>query len=101
MRALELLEPEHPYWPMTLINLARTLQERYELLGQLGDLEEAILHYKEALISCLPADRASLFNDLAQALDMKYEKSGNINDLEEALPYRRESLILLPAWASQ
>ncbi len=83
---------------MTISNLASALQYRYERLGEISDLEEAISYHKESL-ALRPVghpDRPTSLNNLASALQSRCDRLGGVADLDEAILYHTEALKLYP-----
>ena len=81
-----------------MFQLALHLSDRYDQLGAMGDLEEAIVFDREAL-SLRPqghTDRSSSLNNLANRLSTRYKQVGAMQDLDEAIVLDREALSLRP-----
>ncbi|RPA91352.1 hypothetical protein L873DRAFT_1848275, partial [Choiromyces venosus 120613-1] len=62
------------------------LFRRYERLGNVADLNEAIIEMEKALEACHPGtpDRAGILNIWSVMLVKRFERLGDINDLEKA-----------------
>jgi tetratricopeptide (TPR) repeat protein len=85
--------------PGALSNLRIGLQARYDWLGRLEDLDEAITVGREATEQSretTPEDLASFLALTAQSLVNRFERSHQVPDLEEAIEKLRESLALAP-----
>ena len=83
----------------SLSNLASALFTRFEQVGQLVDLEEAISLFMESLM-LRPAShprRSDSLTNLASAIKTRFEQTGQLVDLDEAISLHRESLVLCPA----
>jgi tetratricopeptide (TPR) repeat protein len=78
--------------------LAMELYLRFEELGKIEDLQEAITFYGEALARCPPGhpDHPSSLNNLANTLFTRFEQLGKMEDLEEAITYHHQALDLFP-----
>jgi tetratricopeptide (TPR) repeat protein len=75
------------------------LWERYNRTGNLGDLEQAIALWREAL-QLTPAtspEQVNRLNNLGVVLYSRYERLGNLADLEEAICVFRQATQLLPS----
>ena len=79
-------------------HLALCLSTRYDQLGAVADLEEAIVLNREALERRPQGhpDRSSLLNHLALSLSTRYNQLAAVADLEEAIVLDREVLELCP-----
>ena len=83
---------------MSLNNLAGRLSTRYNQLGWMGDLNEAIVLSREAL-ALRPLghpDRPMSLNNLAADLSARYNHLGWMADLNEAIFLDRNALLLYP-----
>ena len=76
-------------------NLADLLYTRFEELGRISDLDEALVLYRSALES-RPQDRARLLGNIANCLHARAVQFGTLSELHEALTLYRETLELLP-----
>ncbi|KJK87391.1 hypothetical protein H633G_08750 [Metarhizium anisopliae BRIP 53284] len=88
----------HPNRARLLDSLANELQIRYESMGEIADLEEAIASTRQA-IDLTPVhspDRAVIMNNLGIKLQMRYKRIGKIADLDEAITCARQSIDLTP-----
>ncbi|KZP05699.1 hypothetical protein FIBSPDRAFT_805582 [Athelia psychrophila] len=84
--------------PSSLHNLANSLATRFEQLGQIADLEQAIIYQRAALELHPPGhpDRSGSLNNLATSLAMRFEQLGQMADLEQGIIYQRAALELCP-----
>ncbi|KZP14087.1 hypothetical protein FIBSPDRAFT_981200 [Athelia psychrophila] len=84
--------------PSSLHNLANSLATRFEQLGQMADLEQAIIYQRAALELHPPGhpDRSGSLNNLATSLAMRFEQLGQMADLEQGIIYQRAALELCP-----
>jgi CHAT domain-containing protein len=104
-----------PDLPDYHVNLAKSLQNRYDGLAHLENLQRAISHYRIAL-ELLPSSgelahkeqkplvldasaRSSYSYNLAGALLFSYLATGRVAHLQEAIQWQREALRFLPATA--
>lgn len=63
--------------PRQLSNLGLALQERYDQLGDLADLERAIAHYEQAVtLTRSSPDLPDYLNHLGLGLRERYERMG-------------------------
>ncbi|KAH0833940.1 TPR-like protein, partial [Lanmaoa asiatica] len=88
----------HPHRPTSLHNLARYLTIRHNQIGEMSDLEEAIILDREVLElrSCGHLDRTKSLNNLGVDLSARYHHLGIMSDLETAIILTREALDLCP-----
>ena len=80
-------------------NLASYLSARYNQLGGVDDLNEAIVLGRDALSLCPPEDEESRLtpsSNLANHLSTRYEQLGEIDDLNEAIILSQDILSLCP-----
>ena len=71
---------------------------RFEHLGQLNDLEDAISRYREA-VDLTPdghPDKPSRLDNLGNSFISRFEQLGQLNDLEDAISRHREAVDLTP-----
>ena len=81
-------------------SLADILYTRFEELGQMSDLEEALSLYRDAL-ELRPQghpDRALSLGNIANCIQARASRLGALADLDEALALYRDTLELLPQW---
>ena len=73
--------------------LAAYLSHRYGQLGGMGDLEEAVVFSREALVLCPQGhpDRWKLLKDLAAYLSSRYNLLGGRQDLDEGISVALEA----------
>jgi hypothetical protein len=74
-------------------NLGNSLLTRFERLGELSDLEEAILRHRDT-VDLTPdghPDKLCRLNDLGNFFFTHFERLGELSDLEEAIPRYRYS----------
>lgn len=90
--AVLLTGPRHPRRPSILKNLGIALRNRFELLGNFTDLEDAINLHNEALHITENGSprRLSLLTNLASALRVRFEYLGGIEDIENAVHHYLE-----------
>jgi tetratricopeptide (TPR) repeat protein len=84
--------------PRFMKDLGTALETRFEQLGDLGSLEEAIELYRQTLDlhSTGHPDRSSSLNTLANALWTRFEKLGDPDSLTSAVELHRQALHLRP-----
>ena len=92
----------HPRSFMSLSDLANVFGDRYDQLGRMDDLNEAIKFNRKALaLSPLGhPNRSTFLSSLAAVLFTRYRKlgmTGYPNDLEDATIYHSEALALSSA----
>ncbi|EGN99470.1 hypothetical protein SERLA73DRAFT_73996 [Serpula lacrymans var. lacrymans S7.3] len=75
-------------------SLANSLQKRFELCGDLSDLQMAFQYFQEALGLCPPEhpDRPDVLNGIGTAFWARYERWDDIKDMEQAIAYHSEAL---------
>ena len=84
--------------PFLLHGLGCVLQSRYELLGHLEDLDDAVTRCDEA-VALIPgdsSDRPMLLQGLGRALLRRYECMGRLEDLERAVTHCGEVVASTP-----
>jgi hypothetical protein len=88
----------HPDRSSSLNNLATAVSTRFEQLGRVDDLEEAIICHRQAL-ALRPhghPNHPTSLNNLATAVATRFKHLGRLEDLEEAITCHRQALALLP-----
>ncbi|KAJ7683799.1 CHAT domain-containing protein [Mycena rosella] len=97
-KALDDIQQDDPRRPEALQNLAVFFGVRYQHLGDLQDLEDALQHFQEAvkLIPEAQIDRARCFRNLAVSFTLRYHKLGNLKDLEAAQNSHQAAVELIP-----
>ena len=96
--ALTLTPLGHPDKPDGLNNLASCLRTRFECIGELKDLEEAVSSHKDAL-ELIPDGRPTkpdFLNNLANSLVTRFHRLGEVSDLEQAILRHRDAVKLTP-----
>jgi tetratricopeptide (TPR) repeat protein len=89
-----------PLWDIKradlLNDLALALVKRFQQLGRIDDLEEAIAHFHDALALHPPGhqDHSASLNNLGNAISTRFQQLGQMEDLEEAIKYHRRALAL-------
>ena len=73
--------------PNCLNNLAVALPDRFDHLGQYGDLEEAISFHREAL-QLRPVSHPDRLHNVAMALKKRFTQSGECQNPDEAISLR-------------
>ena len=88
----------HPFRPHSLNNLATRFSARFDQLGAIQDLDEAIVLGREALDLDPQGhpDRSTSAINLANGLSTRYNQLGAVQDLDEAIVLDREALDLCP-----
>ena len=74
------------------------MHDRYNQLGVMTDLEEAILLGRDTLALCTAGhpDRSMSLNSLSRYLSTRYNQLGAMEDLNEAIVLARDALALRP-----
>jgi hypothetical protein len=75
------------------------LQERFNRIGELADLDEAITVTRE-LVAAAPAghpDRPAYLSDLGAALQARFAHTGALTDLDDAISVVRDAVAASPA----
>ena len=79
-------------------DLAIVLKDRFDLSGQLVDLDDAIeIHRKLVLLQPEDDSKLDSLSHLGIALHSRFHHSNNLPDLTEAIFQHREALSLVPA----
>ncbi|CZR61670.1 uncharacterized protein PAC_11567 [Phialocephala subalpina] len=93
-QAVDSTAKDHPDLAWRLNRLGDMLESRYEYMGKINDLEEAIQVNRQA-INATPGDNldfAGRLNTLGTKLESRYERTGNISDFEEAIRRHPDTL---------
>ena len=93
--AMEMTQENQPAWADMQTNLGAMLATRYEKIGHVADLEEAIQITRQALSTTSNTSATSLRN-LGQMLENQFNLTGNVADLEEAIRTTRQALDVGP-----
>ncbi|TFK20892.1 hypothetical protein FA15DRAFT_673072 [Coprinopsis marcescibilis] len=85
-----------PCDPYTLSNLGNALLARSRHRHDIFDLNEALLHYRNALLSVSPLHpgRSAFLSNLADALLDRYDRTSDLADLNEAVRAYEKTLEL-------
>jgi tetratricopeptide (TPR) repeat protein len=84
--------------PVCLNNLGNAFLTRFERLGELSDLEDAISRFRDA-VDLTPhghPDKPGRLNNLGNALLTRFERLGELSDLEDAISRHRDAVDLTP-----
>ena len=88
----------HPHKPGFLNNLVISFRSRFERLGNVADLDEALTAQRQAV--CLAPDdhseRLGSLNGLRICLRSRFECLANIADLNEAITTQQQAVRLVP-----
>ncbi|KAF8600149.1 hypothetical protein BDV93DRAFT_448075 [Ceratobasidium sp. AG-I] len=98
-RVLPLVPDEYPHLPAWLDNLSIALLTRFERLGDLSDINNALEHQRRA-ISLAPnghPDMPKWLNDLGYELRTRFERLGNLVDIEESIEHQQRAVSLAAA----
>jgi len=92
---------DHPLWPQYVSNRCNKLITRYELRGNVKDLQDAVAGAEDALV-LVPADshpvsRALVLCTLGHALRARYRRTGAMSDLEQAVSYAKHAVDAIPS----
>ncbi|KAG2337927.1 TPR-like protein [Suillus weaverae] len=95
---LELCPQGHQLRLSALENLSWVLITRFEQRGNIGDLDESIRFFREAVSLCPEghSDPAYYLNNLAYSLEHRFDHQGKLNDLDDAISLYEEALRLCP-----
>lgn len=90
-KAVDLSTDDSTVKTFYLVNLGRSLGERYDLTKDLQDLENSIFHLHKVLELALPGspEKAVALEYLARNYYKKYSQSGNVDDIEQAIQFYR------------
>jgi len=89
---------DHPHRAVCLTNLAKKLSYKVMQIGNLGDLQQAISHLKEA-VAVTPLyhlDRASSLNIFVNNLISRFQLIGDLDDLQQTILYAEEVVAATP-----
>ncbi|KAI5840135.1 CHAT domain-containing protein [Morchella snyderi] len=94
IEGIEATNLDHPDRPGILSNLAACLSSRFELLRELGDLEEGIRNLKDAIPRVHEADpdRPNILGNMTSLLNSRYRQLKTVDDLNNAIKYAGEAL---------
>jgi CHAT domain-containing protein/tetratricopeptide (TPR) repeat protein len=82
-------------YPAFLSGLGNSFQDKFDLLGDLTDLNEAKSCYERAI--ALSPRSAACLNNLGNVLGKRFNHLGNADDLDQAIVFNRRALELTPA----
>ncbi|KAF8552255.1 hypothetical protein OG21DRAFT_1416447 [Imleria badia] len=85
----------HPEKPTILHNLGNCLSTRFQRLGELNDVEDAISTLREAVDLGHP-DKPRPLNTLGYSFKARFERFGELSDLEHAIVTFRDVIDLTP-----
>jgi tetratricopeptide (TPR) repeat protein len=97
-RQLSITPDGHPKKLGYLNNLACSLMSRFERLGNLADLDNAIAH-NQAALHLIPDGnpyKSGLCNNLGLCLQGRFQRLGNIADIDDAIIQNRSAVHLIP-----
>ncbi|KAG8737444.1 hypothetical protein FRC10_008179, partial [Ceratobasidium sp. 414] len=86
-QGLLLFPDNHPHKPKLLIALSDLLQNRFERLGNLLDIDQAIMYSQQAVLLALDDDEDKPFwlNSLGNCLQRRFEHLGSLADINMAI----------------
>ncbi|PVF92618.1 hypothetical protein CPB86DRAFT_877740 [Serendipita vermifera] len=96
--AIELTPIGHDARPMYLKGLGSSLERRFHRLGNLDDLDSAIIS-KQAAVDLIPEDypdRAEYLGDLGTSLMTRFNRLGNLIDMQSAVSLAQAAVSLNP-----
>jgi len=96
--AVDLTPDGHPNKPCYLSNLGNALQTRFERVGNLTDIENAILSNQNA-VDLTPdshPNKPMRLSNLGNALQTRFERVGNLTDIENAILSNQNAVDLTP-----
>jgi tetratricopeptide (TPR) repeat protein len=91
----QIIQTVHGIWT----TLRSRLGGRFQRIGQMTDLEQAIQYDQQAL-KAIPADhpdRARYLNNLGSRLVGRFQRTGQMTGLEQAIQYGQQALEAIPA----
>ena len=98
-KAIELTPPRHPYLPIRLVNLTRSLHERFQYTAGLQDADRAILSMRRAVEATSPGDPSLVFrlSMLGNSFYHRFQSKGTLSDLNQSISVYRQALSLPPS----
>jgi hypothetical protein len=96
--AIGLTLDNHPDKPSRLTNLGNCLLRRFERLGDLTDISQAVATF-EAAVTLIPEghpDKPALLNNLGTSLLRRFEQLGNLTDISPAVAQFKAAVELTP-----
>ncbi|RXW18414.1 hypothetical protein EST38_g7439 [Candolleomyces aberdarensis] len=101
--AIQLTPPGHPYLPIRLVNLTRSLHDRFEYTGDLKDVDTAILSMRKAVEATAPGDPSMAFrlSMLGNSFNLRFERKNRVSDLDKSISAYQQALRLLPPGDTQ
>ena len=84
--------------PSELLNQSIDLQERFDDLGHINDLEMAIAMQRKAIISTPlnNANRPLMLNGLGNSYLSRYDRFGDVKDIDSAITQQFKAVALIP-----
>ncbi|KAJ7136960.1 CHAT domain-containing protein [Mycena epipterygia] len=96
--AVALTPDGHPDKPSQLNNLGNLLNSRFQRLGDLTDLQSAVLRFETA-VALTPdghPDKPSRLNNLGNSLLARFERLGDLDDLNQSIVRFEAAVTLTP-----
>ncbi|THU90058.1 TPR-like protein, partial [Dendrothele bispora CBS 962.96] len=100
-QAVDLIPDGHANKLVRLLNnLGNAFTCRFEHLGELGDIENAILVHQQTvdLTPDVHAYKAGLLNNLGNAFSYRFRRLGELRDIENAIHVKQQAVDLTPAY---
>ncbi|KAF8421523.1 hypothetical protein L210DRAFT_3654453 [Boletus edulis BED1] len=96
--AVVLTPDGHPDKPRHLNNLGLSFITRFERLGELNDLEDAISTLRDAVVTTPHGHphKLTCLNNLGSSFTARFERLGELSDLEDAISTQRDAVVLTP-----
>ena len=96
--AVDLTPDGHPNKPRRLNFLGHCFFTRFQRLGRLNDLDDAISRQKEAVRLTLDGhpDKPGRLNNLGCSVQARFQRLGQLNDLEDAVSRGKQAVDLTP-----
>ncbi|KAI0027844.1 CHAT domain-containing protein, partial [Vararia minispora EC-137] len=96
--SINLAPDGYPYKHWQLINLGIALRTRFERLGNVNDLQDAVRVLRQA-VNLTPDGhiyKPGRFSTLGNALEARFDRLGGLDDLEQAIIAKRQAVHLTP-----
>ncbi|KAF5340523.1 hypothetical protein D9758_015816 [Tetrapyrgos nigripes] len=97
-QAVDITPDGHASKASRLNNLGIAFQSRFERLGELGDIENAI-QFQQQAVDITPdghASKASRLNNLGIAFQSRFERLGELGDIENAIQFQQQAVDITP-----
>jgi tetratricopeptide (TPR) repeat protein len=92
--AADMASEKDPSLPLIFGNLAMCLSRRFDRLGNLTDINEAVARFQDAV--SLDPKKPILLTNFGTCLRTRFEWSGNITDIDDAISKQQEASDTIP-----